>query len=108
MPDDFRFSQLDITERFDDRNRLKPEEWINTIPLGYQQIHQGVKINLISSEDPNEIYRVATSMSGTRNIINNVNDGVYCPICHRASIDLKKLGTPCPICGRSLLRFGWK
>jgi hypothetical protein len=33
--------------------------------------------------------------------------GVYCPVCHIANVDLGRLRTPCPQCGRPLLKFGW-
>ncbi len=31
-PKEIAFSQLDITERFDDHNSLGPEDWIETTP----------------------------------------------------------------------------
>ncbi len=69
---------------------------------------EGIKMGLVSPEAPDdEIYKRAASMSRIRENVNNSEDGVYCPICHRANVDLGKLGTPCPTCGRPLLRFGW-
>jgi len=32
-PGEISYSQLDITERFDDHLHLKPEDWISTVPL---------------------------------------------------------------------------
>jgi len=32
-PGEISYSQLDITERFDDHLHLKPEDWIQTVPL---------------------------------------------------------------------------
>ena len=54
-----------------------------------------------------EVYEVASKLSLFRESIPIPNDGVYCPICHIANIDLAKLRTPCPKCGRALLKFGW-
>jgi hypothetical protein len=54
-----------------------------------------------------EIYRVASRLSALRESIPIPNDGVYCPVCHIANIDLGRLRTPCPQCGRALLKFGW-
>ena len=50
---------------------------------------------------------VASKLSQVRESIPIPNDGVYCPICHIANIELAKLRTPCPKCGRALLKFGW-
>jgi hypothetical protein len=54
-----------------------------------------------------EVYAVAARMSQIRESIPIANDGVYCPICHIANVQLAKLPTPCPKCGRPLLKFGW-
>jgi len=98
-------TQLDITERFVDNLRLKPEDWMQTIPL-----------NIITPNgpglppvDPSEetVYEFASRLSQVRESIPIPNDGVYCPICHIANIDISKLRTPCPKCGRALLKFGW-
>ena len=50
---------------------------------------------------------VASKLSQVRESIPIPNDGVYCPICHIANIELPKLRTPCPKYGRALLKFGW-
>jgi len=101
------YSQLDITESFDDNLGLTPDDRIPTVPLnkatsnaramGLPSVH--------ASEE--EIYEVASKLSQVRESIPIPNDGVYCPICHIANIDLAKLRTPCPKCGRALLKFGW-
>ncbi len=54
---------------------------------------------------PEEVYRRASSLSELRESIPIDGDGVYCPICHIANIDLGKLRTPCPRCGRGLLNL---
>ena len=101
------FSQLDITERFDDNARLKPEEWISTVPLN-TTTRDGQAMGLPSVDASEEdVYEVASKLSQLRESIPIPNDGVYCPICHIANIDLAKLRTPCPKCGRALLKFGW-
>jgi hypothetical protein len=101
------FSQVDITETFDDDQRLSPDDWISTVPLN------------ATTKDPesmglpplgaaaDEVYRVASKLSKLRESIPLPNDGVYCPACHIANIDLGRLRTPCPQCGRALLKFGW-
>ena len=67
-----------------------------------------IQLHLVSPEAPDdEVYQRALNMSRVRDRIGNPDDGVYCPICHKANIDLDKLGTPCPTCSRPLLRFGW-
>ncbi len=105
----YKFSQLDITEQLDDRSHLKLEDWIRTTPLiSTLDPIEGIKMGLVSPEaPPDEVYERAVKMSRIRNSVNNPEDGIYCPICHKASIDLQKLGTPCPTCNRPLLRFGW-
>src|SRR5262245_26378900 len=101
------FSQLDITERFDDNQRLGKDEWISTTPLN-AKIPNPESAGLPSpGADAEEVYRVASKMSALRESIPIPNDGVYCPICHIANVDLGKLRTPCPKCGRELLKFGW-
>ena len=102
-----QFSQLDITERFDDNLSLTPDEWIRTTPLN-ASISDGASMGLpavTASED--EVYQIASKLSQARESIPIPNDGVYCPICHIANIDLGKLRAPCPKCGRQLLKFGW-
>jgi len=101
------FSQLDITERFGDDQRLGKDEWISTTPLN-ATIPNPESAGLPSpGADSEEVYRVASEMSALRESIPIPNDGVYCPICHIANVDLEKLRTPCPKCGLALLKFGW-
>ena len=101
------FSQLDITECFDDNVNLGVDDWIPTTPLN-ATITDPESSGLPSpSADSEEVYRIASKMSELRESIPIPNDGVYCPICHIANTDLGKLRTPCPQCGRQLLKFGW-
>lgn len=98
-------SQLDITERFNDNLTLRKDEWISTTPLNSMDS----KLRGLPSPgaDSEEVYRVASKLSVLRESILIRDDGVYCPICHIANVDLGKLRTPCPKCGRGLLKFGW-
>ena len=105
--DDIRYSQTDITERFDDHLQLGNDDWIATIPLNTLMKHQASSGLPPPDADADEVYRVASQMSEVREMINVPNDGVYCPICHIANIDPSKLRSPCPQCGRGLLKFGW-
>lgn len=101
------FSQLDITERFDDNRNLGREEWISTTPLNSTISNPESRGLPAPGIDSEEVYRVASKLSALRESIPIPNDGVYCPICHIANVDLGKLRTPCPKCGRELLKFGW-
>lgn len=105
--DEIMYSQLDITEQFDDNQRLGKDEWITTTPLNATM--KNPESSGLPSPDagPEEVYRVASKLSELRESIPIPDDGVYCPICHIANIDLEKLRTPCPTCGRELLKFGW-
>lgn len=104
---DIRFSQLDITERFDDNQRLAKDDWISTTPMN-STIPNPESLGLPSPDaDIDEVYRVASEMSTLRESFPIPDDGVYCPICHIANRDIGKLRTPCPKCGRELLKFGW-
>ena len=106
-PKDLRYSQLDITERFDDHLTLDVDDWINTTPLN-SRLPAPESSGLPSVEaGDDEVYRIAIGMSELRESIPLPDDGVYCPICHIANIDLEKLRTSCPKCGRELLKFGW-
>ena len=101
------FSQLDIIEEFHGNPTIDKDEWIVTTPMNLI-IQNPEQAGLPSSEaDPEEVYRVACNMSALRESIPIPNDGVYCPICHIANIDISKLRKPCHICGRELLKFGW-
>jgi hypothetical protein len=100
-------SQLDITERFDDNKGLGPDEWIETIPMNSMVPDpQAMGLPPIGT-DEKETYRIASSLSSLREALPIPGDGVYCPICHIANVDLRRLRTPCPRCGRELLKFGW-
>ncbi len=106
-PEAMSFSQLDVTERFDDNQKLSADAWITTIPLN-ATIEDPESAGLPSLDaDSEEVYRIASALSELRESIPIPNDGVYCPICHIAGVDLEKLRTPCPQCGRGLLKFGW-
>jgi hypothetical protein len=101
------FSQVDITERFGDNVSLSPVDWIETVALNSQvpdPLSMGLPPRGASDDD---VYRIASRLSELRESIHIPNDGVYCPICHIANVDLLKLRTPCPRCGRQLLKFGW-
>jgi len=101
------FSQLDITERFDDNQSLGADDWITTTPLN-ATIEDPESAGLPSIDaDSEQVYQIASTLSELRESMPIPNDGVYCPICHIANVDLGKLRTPCPQCGRGLLKFGW-
>lgn len=101
------FSQLDITEQFGDDQRLSENEWIETVPLNLR-MENPTSMGLPSAGADNDaVYRVADNFSVFRESISIANDGVYCPVCHIANVDLGKLRTPCPKCSRPLLKFGW-
>lgn len=106
-PGAISFSQVDTTERFGDNLRLKPHEWIATIPLNSitQNPDQMGLPTVDASEE--EVFRIASRLSQMRESIPIPSDGVYCPVCHIANIDIAKLRTPCPQCSRELLKFGW-
>ena len=103
----FKYSQLDITERFDDNLNLGPEDWINTSPLNLNNPNPEASGLPPKNASPEKVYEIATSLSTLREQVSISNDGVYCPVCHIANIQLIKLHTPCPKCGRKLLKFGW-
>ena len=106
-PKDISYSQLDITDRFNDNIGRGVDEWITTSPMN-AGIEDPESVGLPSCDaDSEEVYRVASAMSEFRESIPIPDDGVYCPICHIANVDLGKLRTPCPQCGRGLLKFGW-
>jgi hypothetical protein len=106
-PGKISYSQLDITESFGDNARLKPEEWIATIPLNKTTPNGQVSgLPPVDASDE-EVYEAASRLSQFRESISILSDGVYCPICHIANTQLDKLRTPCPKCGRALLKFGW-
>ena len=104
-PAELNFSQVDITERFGDDLSLGPEDWIETIPIN----SMGGPIRNLPPIDavPDEVFRIASELSEMRESFGVAGDGVYCPVCHIANIDIGRLRTPCPKCGRELLAFGW-
>ena len=100
-------SQVDFTERFGDDQCLGPDDWIETVPLNTVMNNpDSMGLPPVDSSDDGK-YRIASKMSAVREMFSIPNSGVYCPICHIANIDLGKLRTPCPKCGRDLLKFGW-
>ena len=104
---EFTFSLVDSTERFDDNLRLGPEDWIPTLPLNVSIKNPETMGLPLPGADDDEVYRIASELSVLRESIPIPNDGVYCPVCHIANIDLGKLRSPCPRCERALLKFGW-
>src|SRR5947207_11258864 len=95
-PGQISYRQLDITETVGDNERLKPEEWISTVPLNKTTPNgQASGLPPVDASDE-EVYAAAARMSQIRESISIPNDGVYCPICHIANIQLAKLRTPCP------------
>jgi hypothetical protein len=107
MNEPISFSQVDITDRFGDDQRLGPDEWIETTPLN-SSIPDPEAMGLPPmGADADEVYRIADRLSALRESIPVPNDGVYCPVCHIANVDLGRLRMPCPRCRRPLLKFGW-
>lgn len=105
--DQISYSQLDITERFGDNERLAPDEWIATTPLN-RNVPNGQAMGLPAVDaNDDEVYEQADKLSRLRESVPIPSDGVYCPICHIANTQLAQLRTPCPRCGRPLLKFGW-
>ncbi len=101
------YSQVDITDAFGDDQRVGPDDWITTVPLN-ASTPDPESMGLPSvGADADEVYRVASKLSELRESVPVPNDGVYCPVCHIANVDLGRLRTPCPQCGRPLLKFGW-
>lgn len=102
------FSQADITENFGDNLRLGINDWIQTSPInaGIPDKPEAQGLPPIGASDA-EVYLVATRLSKIRERFPIPSDGVYCPVCHIANPSLARLHTPCPKCGRPLLKFGW-
>ncbi len=101
------YSQVDITEAFGDDQRLGPNDWIAAVPLNSSTRDPESMGLPTAGAGPDEIHRAASKLSELRESIPGLNDGVYCPVCHIANVDLGRLRTPCPQCGRPLLKFGW-
>jgi len=104
-PGEISYSQLDITERFDDHLRLKPDDWIQTVAVT-KSVPSGKGLPPVDAS-ADEVYKAGDRLSRLRETISIPNDGVYCPVCHIANTQLAKLRTPCPKCSRPLLKFGW-
>jgi len=106
-PGPISFSQVDTTENFGDNLRLSPDEWLATIPLNsITENPESMGLPAVSAT-ADEVFQIASRLSGLRESIPIPNDGVYCAICHIANVDITKLRAPCPQCGRELLKFGW-
>jgi hypothetical protein len=107
VPEQIHYSQLDITEHFGDDRNLASDAWIATQPLNASTpdpVSAGLPAVDASAE---EVYSIASKLSEIRESVPVPNDGIYCPICHIANVDLGRLHTPCPKCARPLLKFGW-
>ena len=98
---------MDITEAFGDNERLGPDEWIATVSLNATTKSPESMGLPPADAGADEVYRIASKLSQLRESVPIPNDGVYCPVCHIANVDLGRLRTPCPQCGRELLKFGW-
>jgi hypothetical protein len=104
---DLNFSQVDITDRLADNIALNTSDWIPTSPLN-REIPNPEQVGLPRlAADDDEVYAIASRLSGIRDLVQVPDDGVYCPVCHIANVDITRLGMACPQCGRGLLRFGW-
>ncbi len=101
------YSQVNITETFGDDQRLGPEEWIRTVPLNARAADPQSMGLPPAGAPADEVYRIASKLSELRESIPIPNDGVYCPVCHVANVNIDHLRTPCHQCGRPLLKFGW-
>lgn len=101
------YSQTDITEAFGDNEHLGPDDWIPTVPLNAMTKNPESMGLPPAGAGADEVYQAASKLSELRESIPIPSDGVYCPVCHIANVDLGKLRTPCPQCGRRLLKFGW-
>jgi len=100
-----RFTQVDVTERFGDNSTLTVGDWIETVPINtLVPDTQGLPATGATEQ---EVYSIASRLSQIRESIDLPNDGVYCPLCHIANVDLSRLRTPCPKCGKPLLQFDW-
>ena len=106
-PAETSYSQADITEKVDDNIGLSIDDWIETLPLNSgleDPVKQGLPPKGASRD---EVFRIASGLSSLRETISDKDDGVYCPLCHIANIDLGRLRSPCPRCSSPLLQFGW-
>jgi hypothetical protein len=99
MKEPISFSQVDITGPFGDDQRLGPDVWISTTPLNAMTKNPESMGLPPLGAGADEVYQVASKLSELRESIPIPNDGVYCPVCHIANVDLRRLRTPCPQCG---------
>lgn len=107
-PQELSYIQVDITEGFHDNLPLGPDDWLATTPLnGFAGGHQSSSRLPRVGASQEETYRIAEQLSRIRERLVLRDDGVYCPICHIANLQVARLRTPCPKCGRPLLKFGW-
>jgi hypothetical protein len=106
-PQAIAFTQLDTTDGFGDNAKLGPDDWVETTPLS--QHVEGAEAQGLppAAASDDAIYQTASRLSETRESFSLPDDGVYCPVCHIANTDQQRLRTPCPTCGRPLLKFGW-
>lgn len=101
------FSQVDATEGFEDDSGLKPEDWVPTVPIN-ALVPEPEESGLPPlGASPDQVFGITSGLSKVRESLSLASDGVYCAVCHIANVDLAKLRTPCPRCGRELLQFGW-
>jgi hypothetical protein len=105
-PGELNFTQVDFTEFFDQHLELSPQEWTETAPMNKVLKDLGNLPPLNATDD--EVFRIASELSAIRERFQVHDDGVYCPICHIANVDISNLRKPCPKCARPLLAFGWR
>src|SRR4030095_5509728 len=99
------FSQVDTTERFGDDLSLDADDWIETVALN-SVVSDAESMGLPAIDASEEdVYAIAAQLSSMRESIEIPNDGVYCPTCHIANVNLSLLRTPCPKCGKEMLKF---
>jgi hypothetical protein len=66
-PGDISYSQLDITERFDDHLHLKPDDWIQTVALN-KSVPSGKGLPPVDVS-ADEVYKAAERLSKMRESI---------------------------------------
>jgi hypothetical protein len=92
--DAISYSQTDITEAFGDNDRLGSDEWVATVPLNAMTKNpESMGLPPVGAR-ADDVYRVASKLSEVRESISIPSDGVHCPVCHIANVDLGKLRTP--------------
>lgn len=105
-PAELNYTQVDITEVFDQHLSLSKDEWVETTPVN-RMISGKSNLPPIDASD-DEVFRIASELSAIREEFQVLDDGVYCPVCHIANTDIANLRKPCPKCTRPLLAFGWR